>query len=224
MSRAAVITALAGLISPARVLRVAVDGPDTAGKSTLAAELARALAGVREVIVASVDGFHNPRSVRYRRGSLSAEGYYEDAFDYDAVETSVLRHQPERQAAEGVVLLFEGVFLLRPRLRDLWDLSIFLDVSPDEVLRRALVRDVELFGSPDTVRERYRLRYLPAQQLYRAEASPTRRADVVIDNNDPARPRVLKWPANAAAPPAPPASAPPSARRCCADGDPPSSG
>lgn len=220
MSRAALINQLAELISARSspdVMRVAVDGPDTAGKTTLAAELAQALSGVRHVILASVDGFHQPQAVRYRRGNLSAEGYYQDAFDYDAVVASVLEplgpggsrryrpavfdfrtdtplYQPLCQAMDGAVLLFEGVFLLRPRLLDFWDLRIFVEVSPEEALRRALVRDVELFGSPGAVRDRYRLRYLPAQELYRADASPTQHADVVIDNNDPAKPTLLKWP------------------------------
>jgi uridine kinase len=209
--RPALITRLRDLIMsrrPSHVLRVAVDGPDAAGKTTLAAELAQALAGARETILASVDGFHRPRQLRLR--------YYEDAFDYPAVRTSLLEplgpegdrcyrtavfdyrtdsvvDEPVRQAANGAVLLFDGVFLLRPELRGFWDLSIFLDVSPEETLRRALVRDAELFG--DAVRARYRLRYLPAQRHYRAAAEPAERADVVIDNEDPARPRVLKWPA-----------------------------
>jgi uridine kinase len=50
-------------------------------------------------------------------------------------------------------------------------------------------------GGPDGVRERYRRRYLPAQDLYRADAAPEASADVVIDNTDPARPHVVKWPA-----------------------------
>jgi hypothetical protein len=33
--------------------------------------------------------------------------------------------------------------------------------------------------------------------LYRADAAPEAYADVVIDNTDPARPRVTKWPARA---------------------------
>jgi hypothetical protein len=53
---------------PARVLRVAVDGPGAAGKSTLAAELARGLVGVRNAVLASVDGFHQSRSVRLQGG------------------------------------------------------------------------------------------------------------------------------------------------------------
>lgn len=220
MSRATLVDRLAELIanhSPSRFLRVALDGPDAAGKTTLAAELAGALADVRPVVIASVDGFHQPREVRYRRGSLSPEGYYEDAYDYDAFATALLQPfgpdgdgryrtasfdfrtdspqgQPFQQAADGSALIVDGVFLLRPRLREHWDLTVLVDVTPDEALRRALVRDVELFGSADVVRERYDGRYFPAQRLYREEASPQLNADVVIDNDDPARPRILKWP------------------------------
>ncbi len=183
MPRAAFVTRLTDLIGlrrSAQVLRVAVDGPDAAGKTVLAAELARGLAGVGETIVAGVDGFHRPRQVRYQRGSLSAQGY-EDAFDYDAVvawvleplgpggsrryRTAVFDYRSDsvldedvQYAADGTVLLFEGVFLLRPGLADFWDLSIFVDVSPDEAMRRALDRDVDLFGTTEAVRERYRRR------------------------------------------------------------------
>lgn len=202
---------------PRRVLRVAVDGPDTAGKTTLADELADNLAGIREVIRASIDGFHQPQRVRHRRGRLSPEGFYHDSFDYAAIRRLVLdplgpdgdrRYRvaaydyrleaavdtPVREASDGAVLVFDGVFLLRPELRDAWDLSIFIDVSPGEALRRAQVRDAELMGGVDAVRERYRLRYLPGQQLYRETARPSSVADVVIDNDDPAWPRLLKWP------------------------------
>lgn len=67
-------------------LRVAVDGADGAGKSTFADELWRMLRadGIR-VIRASVDGFHNPEVVRYRRGRYSPEGFYYDSYDYEAL-------------------------------------------------------------------------------------------------------------------------------------------
>lgn len=184
------IDALARLVAAPQIVRVAIDGPDAAGKTTLAARLAKALRGVRPVVQAGIDDFHPPREIRHRRGSLSPEGYYEDGFDYAAVRARALDH-----AEHDAVLLFEGVFLLRPELRDCWDLSVFVDVSPAETLRRALSRDLELFGDAGTVRERYEKRYLPGQQLYRAAVSPEAVADVVIDNDDPAHPRVLKWPA-----------------------------
>jgi hypothetical protein len=58
-----------------RVARVGVDRVDGAGKTTFADELARALEAIgRRTIRASVDGFHNPRSVRYRLGRGSPQG------------------------------------------------------------------------------------------------------------------------------------------------------
>lgn len=88
------------------------------------------------------------------------------------------------------LLVFDGVFLLRPELRDAWELVVFVAVEPDESLRRALERDVELFDSREEVERRYRTRYLPGQQLYLQEALPLDHADFVVANDDPARPRL----------------------------------
>jgi uridine kinase len=64
-------------------LRVAVDGIDAAGKTTLADNLVQPLeAHGIPVIRASIDGFHRPRADRYRRGADSPVGYYDDSFDY----------------------------------------------------------------------------------------------------------------------------------------------
>jgi uridine kinase len=218
VERAALVDHLAKLIGSLRVanvVRVAVDGPDAAGKTTLADELAAHLAPVREVIRASIDGFHRPREFRRRRGSLSPQGYYHDSFDYDAVSHMVLQplgpggnggyrvasydhrtesavNAPFERATPGAVLLFDGVFLLRPELREHWDLSIYLDVDPHEAVRRALVRDADLMGGTREVLLRYQHRYLPGQRLYRQEAQPQQTADVVVNNDDPARPRLMK--------------------------------
>ena len=114
---------------------VGIDGPDVAGKTTLAdvlaTALATALAGALpgEVHRASVDDFARPPEERYRRGRLSPEGF----------------------------------------------------------------RDLARHDSAAEVEHRYRARYLPGQALYRAEADPERAADVLVDNRDPAAPRVLRW-------------------------------
>lgn len=195
-------------------LRVCVDGPDAAGKTTLADELAVLLGPARPVIRLSIDRFHRPAELRRRLGSLSPHGYYADSFDNEAVVEHVLKPlgpggdgryltasfdyrsdtaTPEiwAQAPGDAVLLFDGVFLLRPELRGLWDVTLYLAVDPEESLARARVRDVELFGSVQAVEERYRLRYLPGQELYRAQADPAAAADMVLDMNDPAKPRII---------------------------------
>jgi uridine kinase len=72
-------------------VRVAIDGPDAAGKTTLADELARALRERgRSVIRASIDDWHLPREQRHRRGEASPKGYYEDSFDLPALKRALL--------------------------------------------------------------------------------------------------------------------------------------
>jgi uridine kinase len=208
----AVVAALVDAVRRGHPTRVAFDGPDAAGKTTLADELAPVLRDRgRRVIRASVDGFHRPRAARYARGADSAVGYYLDSFDYDAVRDvlldplgpggdrsyrrAIFDHRVDRpvagpveSASPSAVLLFDGVFLQRPELREGFDLCVFLAVSFDEVLRRALEREVPLLGSRDDVERRYRTRYIPGQRLYFAQARPEERADVVVRNDDPAAP------------------------------------
>ena len=196
-------------------VRVAIDGIDAAGKTTLADDLAPLLeAAGRPVIRASLDGFHRPRSERYRRGAESPEGYYEDAFDYQALQAALLlplgpagnrRYRRAvfdfRQdtpllakveiAPARAVLLFDGVFLLRPELAGIWDYRIFVKVAFDVALQRALQRDQALFGSAEAVWQRYRQRYIPAQRFYLETIRPEEQADVVVGNDDPLHPLLI---------------------------------
>ncbi len=173
-------------------LTVAIDGPDAAGKTTLADALAHHLRG--HVVRTSLDSFQHPIEIRYRRGELSPEGCYRDTFDYERFRRQVL--DPFAGTGDRAVLLADGVFLLRPELRDEWATSVFLDVSPAETLRRARTRDADRLG--DQLEARYAERYLPAQQLYRAETDPLAVADVVLGYDVPANPEVRRWPVSSA--------------------------
>ena len=201
-----------GSVTIAHPTRVAVDGPPAAGKTTLADELAVVLrAQGREVIRATIEDFLLPRSQRYRRGEYSAEGCYHDSFDYDALhrvlldplgpggdrrfQHAVYDHRtdtalspPVTTAPADAVLLFDGVFLLRPELIDRWDLRIFVSAAFEETLDRARTRDQALFGSAAEVERRYRDRYIPSQQLYFATARPTDHADIIVHNDEPQQP------------------------------------
>jgi uridine kinase len=193
-------------------LRVAVDGPPAAGKTTLADELALLLrTRGREVIRATTESFHLPRAQRYRRGEFSPEANYYDSFDYDALRQVLLdplgpdgdqRYQhavydldtdtalspPVRMASADAVLLLDGVFLLRPELIDRWDLSIFVSAPFEQTLDRARRRDLARLGSAADVERRFRSRYIPAQKLYFAAASPADQAGIIVHNDDPRQP------------------------------------
>jgi uridine kinase len=224
VTRDALLTQLAATIaSVARPhpIRVAIDGPDTAGKTTLADELVRPLTEAGRIVIrASVDGFHRPRAERYRQGRDSSIGYYEDAFDYQALRrdlldplgpegdleyrTAVFDYRADGPVAEvpqtarrDAILLVDGVFLLRPELVDGWEFRIFVCVSFDEMLRRGLERDAGSSAAREEVERLYRARYIPGQELYLTRARPTDTADVLVENDDPLDPE-LRWPARRA--------------------------
>lgn len=164
---------------------------------------------------ASIDGFHRPLKQRYERGELSPDGYYVDSFDYLALFEQCLQpflrgsarmstasydlraHAEATTRAAGVptraVLVVDGVFLLRPELRDVWTLSVYLRVSPQETLRRAHQRDLDVFGSAEQISHRYLGRYLPGQALYRQQADPEAFAQVLVDNEHPEAPVIERW-------------------------------
>ena len=190
-------------------IRVAIDGVECAGKTTLADELRAPLETLgRPVIRSSIDNFHNPAAIRYERGRSSSEGYSRDSFDIDRLRAELLdplgpggsrtfRHAifdyrtdsevdvPAASAPPKAVLLFDGIFLQRPELRSVWDYSIFVKVDFGETMRRAEQRDAHYLGAPDDVRRLYETRYVPTQERYLAECDPERLASVVVDNNAP---------------------------------------
>ncbi|NUO57134.1 MAG: uridylate kinase [Hamadaea sp.] len=200
-----------GSVDVAHPTRVAVDGPPAAGKTTLADELAVLLRGRgHRVIRATIDDFLVPRAQRYPRGEFSAESCYFDAHDYDALNRVLLdplgpggdrRFQPAiydrttdtalsppvATASADAVLVFDGVFLLRPDLIDRWDLRVFVSTSPEKTVDRAVIRERSA-SSRAEVERRWHERYIPAQRLYFATARPTEYADIVVHNDEPERP------------------------------------
>ena len=99
--------------------------------------------------------------------------------------TDTARSRPVTTAPVDAVLLFNGVFLLRPELIDRWDLRIFVSAAFEETLVRARTRDRALYGSATEVERRFRNRYRPSQQFYFDTARPTDQADIIVHNDEP---------------------------------------
>jgi uridine kinase len=192
-------------VGAATVTRVAVDGVDGAGKTTFADELAATLEpSGRQVMRVSADDFLNPRSVRYRLGRASPEGFFLDSYDYEALHRLVLEplasggsrrfkrrafdlqadepiEAAEETAASDAILVLDGLFLHRDELYGLWDYSVFLDVDFAVSVARCAARGTG-WASPDVDAPSNR-RYVGGQQLYLSRCAPQRRATRVIDNN-----------------------------------------
>ena len=167
---------------------VAVDGVDGSGKTTFADLLAE---GFREkgraAVVVHLDDFLNDRVTRYRLGRTSPDGYFKDTYNLDAFRANVL--EPLRLGGEhaivprafdyltdtnvddepltvplGCVVIVEEMFMHRDELRDVWDLSVLLEVPFEISVRRMADRDG---GDPDP-ESASQHRYVQGQRLYLA--------------------------------------------------------
>jgi len=220
-SRTEVVEKLAQLVVAASrrksdaVLRVAVTGITASGKSTLATELMDRIRQLgHRCARLAVDGFHNPKSIRYRRGRESAEGYYRDAYDYDQLLSRTLIplgspgdcsyvervfdldadapiNTPPIKMDPGSIVIFDASFLLRPEIRDHFDYRIFVQASFDEARARGIKRDAASLGGVDEAERLYRGRYHAAQMIYFAEARPLRHVDALFVNEETSDPSLF---------------------------------
>jgi uridine kinase len=182
---------------------VAIDGIGASGKSTFTANLAARFVH-RPVVELHVDEFFNPPAVRHARGRLSPEGFWLDTYDYDTLSSDALdplKHgdgsyrssrsdrsttSPNRRAPSDAVVLVEGTFLHRDRLRPYWDFSIYLHVPFTVAAQRMAAR-----GTIDSLEDPLLQRYFGAQRIYFEQALPCERASLVLDNSEFDQPAIL---------------------------------
>jgi uridine kinase len=190
---------------------VTVDGIDGSGKSMFAkrVEAAFAAAGVATAMV-RVDDFR--REVAWAADGLAeADIYYDRYYDLamcdqvlrtfmeggGAVEIPAWDNAADRNVGtrtidlSASVVIVEGVFPRRmPTIES--GLGIYLATSEDEARRRILERDQKKGRSEAEVTRRIDHRYFPTQRRYHAQFSPQERADVLVDNERPDAPRIVR--------------------------------
>ena len=83
-----------------------------------------------------------------------------------------------------IYLSLMACFFFRHEIEQHWDLKIFVDISFQTSLQRALERDLYLYGEEKEILRRYQERYIPGQKLYFEVEKPKAKADIIVDNND----------------------------------------
>lgn len=199
----------------ARRVRVAIDGRTAAGKTTLGHELVRVLAeNGRVVLRASLDDFKRPWSERHLYDRTTGEGYYRNAYDFEAITAQLLEpaaptgsgqvalcsidpltqinHSDKRVSMPGDgILIVDSVFAFRPELNDHWDLRIWVEIDAELSVRRGTQRDAPREGA-ETAEALHRERYGGAEAVYITEVDPVALADVIVDNSDFDQPRLVR--------------------------------
>ena len=140
-----------------RPVTIGIDGQGGSGKSTLARELARVIPA--EVAIAEGDDFYSETSDKEKSLMNPKEGY-ESYFDWRRLQSAVLlamrdtstilRYQRYDWNAGAMgdwieismpeVVIVEGVYTLRPQLRNWFDVTIFVPTSEHVRLQRQELR------------------------------------------------------------------------------------
>ncbi|MEU2157700.1 uridine kinase [Streptomyces sp. NPDC019396] len=194
-------------------LLVGIDGFTAAGKTSFGHELAEWISAAgRPVLRATLDDFKKPWKDRHLYDRESGEGYYRNAYDYEAVKSLLLDPCRSPEATSCVlcsidpltqrdhssevtplgadaVLIVDGVFAFRPEINTYWDFRIWLQVDPELSVRRGAERDQDWAGSD--AESIHRNRYLVAEHIYLREADPLPMMDLVIDNAEFTRPQLV---------------------------------
>ncbi|KJL29906.1 Thymidylate kinase [Microbacterium oxydans] len=215
LTNSSLVERLAGFLPPdgpgAANVIVGIDGVDGAGKTILAERLVEQLRKTRAAVRVSIDGFHHTRDRRYQRGRSSPEGFWLDSYDYVAfhreltepfragsgtylaathdVDTDAVLRAPRHDVPRQAVLVVDGIFLHRPELRDIWDLTVYLDVPFHESARRMSRRD----GSPPDPDSPENARYVGGQRIYLDECRPRDSATILVDYADVTSPVIMRW-------------------------------
>jgi len=188
---------------------IGVNGIDASGKTTFALHLSEHLTGRGyDVQIVHVDDFHNEKSVRYS-GEDPAYNFYYKSINLARLAADILEPiirkgeldveltlldlrsdkfilRKQYRVHRDSIVIVEGIFLFKRELRNYFDYKVFLDISFDEAIRRALIRDTHL--PFDEIEQRYKSKYQAGQRIYFALENPIRCADLVIDNNNPHAP------------------------------------
>ena len=150
---------------------VAIDGRCAAGKTTLAARLSTLYGSA----VIHMDHFFLPQTLRTKSRLATPAGnvHYErflveaapslakgEPFNYRIFDCMVMKYTGIAKVPRSKLYIVEGAYCMRPELRDLYHLKVFMDISKEEQKRRIKQRNGE-----DALHD-FLSKWLPMEEAY----------------------------------------------------------
>ncbi len=188
-----------------RNLIVGISGRGGSGKSTLANKLVEYFQGNNiSVLLLTIDSFVFPTTYRNRNPN-AAEARYNDTYDFATlintivdslrVRTSINREvlhisrASDTQVLKNIeftgpgIVLVEGVHLFRQKHSDAIDYKIWIELSFEEGLARAVARSNHLGAgmTAEQIRHMYVNRSAPGHALYVKRDDPIGQSDITLN-------------------------------------------
>ncbi len=147
---------------------IGIDGPAAAGKSTLAYRLQEEF----DAAVFHMDDYFLTDNLRTTErlntpgGNVDYERMHKEIFLHLSEDKIIYnrynchtKHFEEEEETLGNVIVIEGVYSLRPELKQYYDISVFIDISSEEQLSRLKTRNACLV-------QRFEDEWLPMENKY----------------------------------------------------------
>ncbi len=165
---------------------VAADGMCASGKTTLASRLAEEFGF--EII--HMDDFFLPYEMRTEDrlsqtgGNIHYERFIEEViiplkenrdFEYRTFDCSSGTYGEKRKIQQGKPVIIEGAYSLHPEIPDIYDLKIFLQISPDLQLERIKKRN-----GPQAL-EVFKEKWIPFENRYFEAFGIRKKCDIITE-------------------------------------------
>ncbi len=172
-----------------RPVVIGMDGMAASGKTTLAALLAERL----DAAVIHMDdfflpqGFRTPERLRTPGGNVYYERFCQEVkpylrsgqlFGYRVFDAHKHEYVDVRDVWPKPVIIVEGCYCMHPEIGDIYDLRLFVEVSPYEQERRILETRAK-------VAEMYKAMWIPMENRYHKAFSVKEGCDMVITSGEP---------------------------------------
>lgn len=166
-----------------QVYVIALDGRAASGKSTMAKQLGTIL----DADVVQMDDFFLPTALRTEEqlrqpgGNVHYERFLEEViphlsapegFSYRVFDCGQMDYNGTKDIKSKGFRIVEGSYSCHPIFGDYADLTVFLQVEPEEQMRRILARNGE------DKAQQFQSKWIPLEEVYFAYHSVAERADL----------------------------------------------